>query len=50
MLIDMLERDNNEALKLVSGIDTTGNASLMYEVADVKTWANLGAGARRSCT
>jgi hypothetical protein len=42
MLIDMLERDNNEALKLVSGIDTTGNASLMYEVADVKTWANLG--------
>ena len=23
-------------------IDTSGNASLMYEVADVKTWANLG--------
>ena len=42
MLIDMLERDNTEALRLVSNIDTTGNASLMYEVADVKTWANLG--------
>jgi hypothetical protein len=42
MLIDMLERDNRQALRLVAGIDTTGNASLMYEVADVKTWANLG--------
>src|SRR5262249_39005586 len=42
MLIDMLERDNTEALRLVNNIDTTGNASLMYEVADVKTWANLG--------
>jgi hypothetical protein len=26
----------------VNGIDTSGNASLMYEVADVRTWANLG--------
>jgi len=42
MLIDMLERDNKEALRLVGDIDTSGNASLMYEVADVKTWANLG--------
>jgi hypothetical protein len=42
MLIDMLERDNKEALRLVSNIDTSGNASLMYEVADIKTWANLG--------
>jgi hypothetical protein len=42
MLIDMLERDDTEALRLVGGIDTSGNASLMYEVADVKTWANLG--------
>ncbi len=41
-LIDMLERDNREALRLVKDIDTSGNASLMYEVADVKTWANLG--------
>jgi hypothetical protein len=42
MLIDMLERDNKEALRLVSNIDTSGNASLMYEVADIKVWANLG--------
>jgi len=42
ILIEMLERDNKEALRLVADIDTTGNASLMYEVADVKTWANLG--------
>ena len=38
----MLERDNNQALQLVNGIESKGNASLMYEVADVKTWANLG--------
>jgi hypothetical protein len=42
MLIGMLRRDNLEALRLVKDIDTTGNASLLYEVADVKTWANLG--------
>jgi hypothetical protein len=42
MLIEMLRRDNLEALHLVNDIDTTANASLMYEVADVKTWANLG--------
>jgi hypothetical protein len=42
VLIEMLERDNREALRLVEKIDTTGNASLMYEVADVRTWANLG--------
>jgi hypothetical protein len=42
MLIAMLERDNREALRLVDGIDVSGNASLRYEVADVKTWANLG--------
>ena len=41
-LASMLERDNNEALRLVQDIDTTGNTSLMYEVADVKAWANLG--------
>jgi hypothetical protein len=41
-LADMLERDNKEALRLADGIDTSGNASLMYEVADVKAWANLG--------
>lgn len=38
MLID----DCNKALGLVKDIDVTGNNDLMYEVADVKTWANMG--------
>jgi hypothetical protein len=38
----MLERDMNKALDLVKDIQTTGNTSLMYEVADIKAWANLG--------
>lgn len=42
ILVTMLERDANEALRLVDHIDTSGNASLMYEVADVRIWANLG--------
>jgi len=42
VLADLLERDNREALRLVKDINTAGNASLMYEVADVRTWANLG--------
>jgi hypothetical protein len=41
-LIEALERDDNAALALVKGINTRGNASLMYEVADVKAWALLG--------
>ncbi len=41
-LVDMLEKDNNKALKMVKDIDISNNASLMYEVADVKIWANLG--------
>ena len=41
-LIAQLERDDNKALQLVHDIDTAGNASLMYEVADVEVWANLG--------
>jgi len=41
-LADTLERDNREALRLVKDIDTAGSASLMYEVSDVRTWANLG--------
>lgn len=41
-LAAMLDADNREALKLVQGIDTKDNPSLMYEVADVKVWANLG--------
>src|SRR5262249_22049893 len=41
-LADDLERDCRTALALVQGIDTRGNASLMYEVADVRTWSHLG--------
>lgn len=41
-LVDMLEKDNKQAIKLVNKIDVSNNASLMYEVADVKIWANLG--------
>ncbi|MDD5064432.1 MAG: glycoside hydrolase family 20 zincin-like fold domain-containing protein [Phycisphaerae bacterium] len=42
ILAEMLERDNREALRLVKDINTSGNATLMYEAADVKIWANLG--------
>jgi hypothetical protein len=41
-LADRLERDCRAALALVKGIDTRGNASLMYEVADVQAWSQLG--------
>ncbi|CAN5456386.1 hypothetical protein BH23BAC3_BH23BAC3_32630 [soil metagenome] len=41
-LIAMLEDDCRRALELVGDIDTEDNASLMYEVSDVKTWAYLG--------
>jgi hypothetical protein len=42
VLIEVLEKDCQKALSLVKNIEVTNNASLMYEVADVKTWANLG--------
>lgn len=42
LLALMLENDCNQALKLVENIKTSNNNSLMYEVADVKVWANLG--------
>lgn len=42
VLIKMLNRDCRKALKLVDDIDTEGNTSLMYEVSDIRTWANLG--------
>jgi hypothetical protein len=42
VLARMLEQDCNKALGLVKGIKTSENLSLMYEVADVKAWANLG--------
>ena len=41
-LADRLERDNREALRLTGAIDTRGDASLRYEVADARTWAHLG--------
>lgn len=41
-LIEMLERDNLEALRLVKDIDVANDASLLYEVADVRVWAQLG--------
>jgi hypothetical protein len=41
-LANMLEHDCREALALVKNIKTVHNSTLMYEVADVKTWANLG--------
>ncbi len=41
-LADRLERDNREALRLVDRIDPGADASLVYEVADVEAWANLG--------
>lgn len=41
-LADTMDADGARALELVKGVDPTANASLMYEVADVKAWANLG--------
>ncbi|MCU7550165.1 hypothetical protein OCK74_13660 [Chitinophagaceae bacterium LB-8] len=42
ILASMLEKDCHKALELVKKINTSRNASLMYEVADVKAWSNLG--------
>lgn len=42
VLVKMLDQDCRKALKLVDNIDTDGNASLMYEVSDIRTWAYLG--------
>jgi hypothetical protein len=42
MLVGMLEQDCNKALALVKDIQTSTNNALMFEVADVKTWANMG--------
>ena len=42
LLADLMAADGLKALRLVEGIDASRNPSLMYEVADVKTWANLG--------
>lgn len=42
VLAAMLERDCQAALDLIKNIDTADNTALMFEVADIKTWANLG--------
>jgi hypothetical protein len=42
MLVEMLEKDCNNALKLVSKINTSGDKALLYEVADIKAWSYLG--------
>ena len=41
-LAAMLEKDCNKALELVKNINVSGNDPLMFEVSDVKVWANLG--------
>jgi len=41
-LADLLERDCRAALAVVKPIGTAGNNSLMYEVADVQAWSQLG--------
>ncbi|GAB3543012.1 glycoside hydrolase family 20 zincin-like fold domain-containing protein [Spirosoma fluminis] len=41
-LAQMLESDCQKALQLVRPINASANRSLLYEVADVKAWANLG--------
>ena len=42
LLADMVERDCKKALTLVKGIKTAGNNTLMFEVADIEAWSNLG--------
>jgi hypothetical protein len=42
ILATMLEQDCHKALRVVKDINTAKDHSLMYEVADVKAWANLG--------
>lgn len=42
VLIALLEKDCYKALSLVENIEVIENTSLMYEVADVKAWSNLG--------
>lgn len=42
ILAAMLEKDCNKALTLVKDINTSTNKALLYEVSDIKAWANLG--------
>jgi hypothetical protein len=41
-LADSLEAFCMEAIDDMKPIDTKGNVDLLYEVSDIKTWANLG--------
>lgn len=38
----LLENDCQKAINLIKPINTSRNRSLLYEVADVQAWANLG--------
>jgi hypothetical protein len=42
VLIGMLESDCRKALDLIKDISPKENNSLMYELADIKIWSNLG--------
>lgn len=42
VLAEMLKHDCEEALRLVKEINTSQNSALLFEVADVKTWAFMG--------
>jgi len=42
MLAEMLEKDCNNALKIVSKINVSSSKALLYEVADIKAWSYLG--------
>jgi hypothetical protein len=41
-LADLLERDCMAAMRLLHGIETQDDASLLYEVEDVQAWTQLG--------
>ena len=42
MLAAILEKDCNQALRMVKNIEAKNNKALLYEVADIKTWSYLG--------
>lgn len=41
-LASMLEKDCNKALQLIQSIQPGTDKALLYELADIQTWANLG--------
>lgn len=42
MMAETLQNSCNKALELVKNIDVSKDKTLMYEVADIRIWANLG--------